>query len=144
LPKNARSRALVIGIGGGGDVAGTVLVENRFRRKWSGSLLWDSFNKTRRALPWGLEDVSGIRRVSCSVGIVDENCHVRRIKLNAMRFSKCMRERVVVFDLSLGEEGIREGLLRFMRNYGVDVIVGVDVGGDVFVVPEDGEKSYHL
>ena len=139
MPKD-RPKALVIGIGGGGDIAGTVLVEDKFRRRWSGSLLWDSFNKTGRALPWSLEDVYGIRKVSVGVGIVNGRCHVRGVKLNAMRFARCMKERVVVFDLSFGEEGVRKGLLKFVRNYGVDVIVGVDVGGDILVLPEDGEK----
>jgi len=131
---------IVIGIGGGGDVASTVLARDRigFKKSLSGSLLWDSYDETRRPTPWRLEEVIGLQRVSKFFGFVKANCRVRGgFRLNAMRFAECFDEKVAVMDIFGGYTGLLDSLKKAIKKLRIKAVYGLDVGGDVLVHPSD-------
>ncbi|MDM7275544.1 MAG: DUF1152 domain-containing protein [Thermoprotei archaeon] len=136
------SRVLVVGIGGGGDTLGALLVYLKIRglggKPVLGNVVWERLVLDPFPGPIPLEQLVNAEILGRSIAIVDSNTYVDRygytLKPQIVTASEVLGEKTVFFDISKGEEGLLEALDTTMDKLGVEAIVGVDVGGDAIAV----------
>lgn len=128
-------RALVYGIGGGGDVVGTVptarLLEDHGVDTVIGGVPWERAVLDPTPGPYGLDEIEGIERVSETVALADGETQSR----DGVRFAESnvaahYGERVALVDVRDGPGAVAAGLTAAADALDLDVIVGVDAGGD--------------
>ncbi len=139
LLKHLIKKPLVIGIGGGGDVVGAVHIYMWLRRLGAECLLasipWERFTVDPTPGPISISEINGGRIVGNYAVLVEGNEYVvrggRRIIPQGVRIARLLKVNVALIDATYGEHGIRRGIEELANHFGVDLVVGVDVGGDV-------------
>lgn len=128
-------KALVLGIGGGGDVVGTLptanLLETFGARCVVGGLSWERFAVDPRPGPRKLEETLGVRAINEVVWKCGENGAAE----SGARFAEAGMARVLgretlLVDVSYGPRRVFEGIADAAEKLGADLVAGVDVGGD--------------
>ena len=130
--------AIVAGIGGGGDIASTVLVGEALRREGArvvyAAIVWERFVRDPEPGPIPLDSMRGYYDAGEAVLLLP-GCYAVRghgvVVPSACRFARVLGEPVGFLDASRGEAGVRGSLEALASLYGCDTVVGVDVGGDV-------------
>ncbi len=147
LLANAESKkALVFGIGGGGDIVSTIPVANFFRRfgfeVYHGSIVWDRIVVDPKPGPRSLTELEGIRIVNDCVGIADERVRTREgFTPNIAKAAKHLGK-IVALDITKGPKKLAKEIKNFAREEEVSLIAGVDAGGDAISVGfESGVRS---
>ena len=129
-------KALVLGIGGGGDVVGTLptanLLETFGARCVVGGLSWERFAVDPRPGPRKLGETRGVRAINEVVWKCGENGAAE----SGARFAEAGMARVLgretlLVDVSYGPRRVLEGIADAAEKLGADLVAGVDVGGDV-------------
>jgi hypothetical protein len=130
------SRALVLGIGGGGDVVGSLAVA-RFCESLGtdfvlGGVAWERFAIDPHPGPRGLDEVRGGRRIGPTALIADEATTTPE----GTRFAESgMAEHLgaptVLIDVTSGPRGAADGIATAAAKLSCDLALYVDVGGDV-------------
>jgi len=141
-------RVAVVGIGGGGDVLGTIPTRNSLRRdKFEvliGSALWERFIVDPKPGPRSLDELDNIEEVlSETVCLAGGQTRIRGGAVpQACRLSAKLGEKVLLLDLTKGAKGLAGGIREMADKLGIGFIVGIDVGGDVLATgKEEGLKS---
>ena len=132
--KNSK-RAILLGIGGGGDIVGTIptakLLENFGVEHVMGGLSWErsvidpvpgprSFNETRNA-----------RKINDTVWYTNEKTTTSTgVKFAESWVAEFYGRETLLVDITYGAEEVVKGLLDAAYKLDADLIVGVDVGGD--------------
>ena len=132
-------RILVFGAGGGGDILGATLVWDRLRRLGAdallGSVVWERFTVDPFPGPIPLEMLAGAEPLGWSIALVDGETVALRygstLRPQIVRVAGALGVRAVYLDLSKGERGLRQAFEDARRELGVEVLVGVDTGGDM-------------
>ncbi|WP_135822201.1 DUF1152 domain-containing protein [Halostella litorea] len=130
------SRALVFGIGGGGDVVGTLptvrLLERHGVETVLGGLAWERSVVDPQPGPRSLDELVGVDRVSeaLALGSGDTRTH-DGVTFAEASVASCLERDVALLDVTGGAEGFRAGLAAACERLNVDLVVGVDAGGDV-------------
>jgi hypothetical protein len=129
------SRALVIGVGGGGDVVGA-LASARFLefcglRFHLGGLSWERFVYDPVPGPRRLVEIENKRILHPHAWMVNGNTHTH----NGVRFTETEMAalygwEVLHIDVNAGVAGAVSGLEAAITTLGTDLLVGIDVGGD--------------
>ncbi len=139
-------RAMVIGIGGGGDVVGTIPTSRYLR--WLGvptvigGLTWERYVNDPEPGPRKMEEIVDIERLSATVGLADERTRTTKgVRFTESAVAGVMREKVLLIDLNQGVQGVISGVNEAARKLGVDLFLGIDAGGDV--LGEGTEKGLH-
>ncbi|MFN4045778.1 MAG: DUF1152 domain-containing protein [Acidilobaceae archaeon] len=135
-------RVLVVGIGGGGDTLGALLVYLKIRglggKPVLGNVVWERLALDPFPGPIPIEQLVNAEVLGRSIAIVDSKTYVDRygyiLKPQIVTASEVLGERTVFFDITKGEEGLLEALDTVMEKLGVEAIIGVDVGGDAIAV----------
>ena len=129
-------KALVLGIGGGGDVVGTLPTANLLETFGTecvvGGLSWERFAVDPRPGPRKLGETRGVRAINEVVWECGENAAT----VDGARFAEAGMARVLgketlLVDVSYGPERVFEGIADAAGKLGADLVAGVDVGGDV-------------
>ncbi|MHC1580242.1 MAG: DUF1152 domain-containing protein [Methanopyraceae archaeon] len=134
----------VLGIGGGGDVVGASHTYRRVRVDLDpellvlGGLTWERVVVDPEPGPRSRDEIVGdVEWIHERVGVLRGEARPRRgSEFAESRVRKVLRRlghsnvRVVLVDVSGGVEGTVEGLRALMEHFDLDVLVGVDVGGD--------------
>lgn len=139
--------AFVFGIGGSGDVVGSVptmrLLEDHGVDVLLGGIAWEPVPYDPQVGPRPLDKVEYVKRVSDAVGITTGDAATD----DGVRFKESIvadhfdRE-VALVDVTGGVGAMRDGIAAACDEYGVDGVVGVDVGGDVLATgSEPGLRS---
>ncbi|NPA97439.1 MAG: DUF1152 domain-containing protein [Crenarchaeota archaeon] len=137
LAVEGAKRALFIGIGGGGDVASATVLASSFARCGGeaivGSFIWERFSVDPIPGPVRFEELENIDRVSRGLAWVSPATRARRgsrvVKPQAAAAAEIVG-RVLALDLWLGPRELARELRSFVESEGIDLVVGVDVGGD--------------
>ena len=128
-------KALVLGIGGGGDVVGTLptanLLEMFGARCVVEGLSWERFAVDPRPGPRKLGETLGVRAINEVVWKCGENGAAE----SGARFAEAGMARVLgretlLVDVSYGPKRVFEGIADAAEKLGADLVAGVDVGGD--------------
>jgi hypothetical protein len=137
LLRRAR-RPLVIGMGGGGDVVGA-LATAEFAR------IYDGAEPILGGLTWernAIDPVPGPRRASEIEGAMElapgillagplTRVRDREVYFAESRMAEFLGERTVLIDIHDGPAAVAEGLAAAATDLACDLIVFIDVGGDV-------------
>ncbi|PHQ38973.1 hypothetical protein DJ69_08710 [Halorubrum persicum] len=130
------SRALVFGIGGGGDVVGTLptvrLLEQHGVKTVIGGLAWERSIVDPQPGPRSLDELDGVDCVSESLalGSGDTRTH-DGIEFAETTVASSLGRDVAFLDVTNGAEGFSVGLEAACNYLDIDMVIGVDSGGDV-------------
>lgn len=130
------SRALVFGIGGGGDVVGTLptvrLLERHGIETVVGGLAWERSIVDPQPGPRSLDELDGVNHVSEALALGSgDTCTHDGITFAETAVASCLDRDVAFLDVTGGTEGFGAGLETACDRLDIDVVIGVDSGGDV-------------
>jgi hypothetical protein len=140
----AASRALVLGIGGGGDAVGSLAVARHLEARGLqfvlGGVAWERFPVDPHPGPRGLEDISGPTRRGEGWALVDpgtgattpEGAHFCESRLASF-----LSEPTVLVDITGGPPGAAAGIANAMQHLECDLLVLVDIGGDAIAAGDE-------
>jgi len=128
--------ALVIGIGGGGDVAGAIPTARYLRWLGLNTLLggttWERYVVDPEPGPRRMDEIVNIKLLSDTVGLANPQTKTTKgIRFTESIVAEVLGVETVLVDLNRGVQGIISGLNEAMEKLGIDLFVGIDVGGDV-------------
>lgn len=128
-------RALVVGVGGGGDVVGA-LVTARFLEFSGlafrlGGLSWERSVYDPIPGPRKLEEVERVRALDRYAWLANsESKTTTGVYFAESRMAAILGEEILLVDIDGGAKGVVEGLQAALKEFRADLLVGVDVGGD--------------
>ncbi len=134
----------VLGIGGGGDIVGAAHTYRRARVDLDpellvlGGLTWERAVVDPEPGPRSRDEILGdVEWIHDRVGVLRGEARPRRgSEFAESRVRRVLRElghsdvQVVLIDVGGGVEGTVDGLRALMDHFDLDVLIGVDVGGD--------------
>jgi hypothetical protein len=131
----ASSHALVVGVGGGGDVAGA-LAAARFLefcdlRFTLGGLSWERLVYDPIPGPRNLTEVTNVRALHLHAWMAGAASQtVTGVPFAEARMAAVLGAEVLLVDINGGVKGVVAGLEAAIKELGSDLLVGIDVGGD--------------
>ena len=131
----ASSRALVVGVGGGGDVVGA-LATARFLEFLKlefilGGVSWERAEYDPIPGPRKLTEVRNVRILHPYAWMANRDSQTDTGALFAeSRMSAVIAEEVLLVDINGGVKGVVDGLACAMEQLKTDLLVGIDVGSD--------------
>lgn len=129
------SRALVIGVGGGGDVVGA-LATARFLEFCGlhfhlGGLPWERFVYDPVPGPRPLVEIEHARILHSRAWMANAHTHTHHgIRFTETEMAALYGWEVLHIDITAGVQGAIAGLEAAITALGTDLLVGIDVGGD--------------
>lgn len=135
-------KVLVCGIGGGGDVLATLPTVNYLRtlnqQVLIGAVVWERWVVDPKPGPISIEELVDKVVINDTIALVNENTYAvrdgKKIVPQLVKVAKELNEPLVAIDVSKGVKGVVNGLNDFSQKYQIDLIIGVDGGGDVLAV----------
>jgi len=131
-------RPLVLGIGGGGDVVGALGLGELLRRICGaepvlGGISWERLPLDPQPGPRRAEEIEGARDLAPGVLLARANTRVRgtETRFSESRMAGFLDRPTVLIDMDAGPAALAASLPAAMRQLERDVLVLVDVGGDV-------------
>jgi len=127
-------KALLIGIGGGGDIVSTLIV-GRFFELFDveciyGGVVWERISRDPKPGPRAVEEIENCRTINECLAWIDGSCRIGDLKPIVAQVAEYLGRDVVGVDITKGEFGVRKSLEDFVKSESIDIIVGVDAGGD--------------
>ncbi|MGQ9722439.1 MAG: DUF1152 domain-containing protein [Candidatus Jordarchaeum sp.] len=141
------NRALIIGVGGGGDILGTLPTSNYLNilgvETILGGVSWERIVFDPKPGPRSLDDVENIEKISECTAFIDKNSRTRDgVYFQCSNMAKYLKQRTIMVDVSKGVRDISRGLQETVKKLKLDLIVGLDVGGDILASSrESGLRS---
>ena len=135
----AARRPLVVGIGGGGDVVGALGLAEPLRRVHGarpvvGGTTWERTPIDAQPGPRRLEEIAGaVEPLAPGALLAGPHTRVREsgARFAEARVAELIGEETVLVDPSEGPHSVAEGLAAVFTRLGADLLVLLDVGGDV-------------
>ena len=131
----ASKHALVIGVGGGGDVVGA-LAAARFLefcglRFTLGGLSWERNVYDPIPGPRKLGETNNVRALHQHAWLANPNSQTSAgVPFAESKMSAVIEREVLLVDINGGVKGVVDGLEVAMKELNTDLLVGLDVGGD--------------
>jgi hypothetical protein len=129
------SRSLVIGIGGGGDVAGALAIA-RFLEFCGLEFVLGGLSWERRVFdplpgPRMLSEVNNVRVLHQYAWMANRETQTKTaVYFAESRMAAFLAKEVLLVDISGGVHGVVAGVERAIEELQTDLLVGLDVGGD--------------
>ena len=128
-------KALVIGIGGGGDVVGTiptVRLLSMFNIECVfGGLPWERFVIDPLPGPRTFDEIRNIRALNDTIWFANRNTEtITGVRFAESEIAEIYGTEVILVDITKGVMGVIDGLRKAMEELGADLLIGIDVGGD--------------
>ncbi|WP_456327715.1 DUF1152 domain-containing protein [Archaeoglobus sp.] len=127
-------RALLIGMGGGGDAVSTLAVAEFFKlfdvECIYGGVIWERVTRDKKPGPLSIEEIENCKSINDCLAWIDSNSNYRGLKLIVAQVAEFLGCKVVGVDITKGEKSLTESLKDFVEKEKVDLVVGVDAGGD--------------
>ena len=131
-----KNKALLIGIGGGGDIVGTIptadMLEMFDIECVFGGLSWERFTYDPEPGPRKFHETKNVRKLNDVVWFANRDSIARSgARFAEAGFSEVIGEETLLIGIDSGPEAVAEGIYDAAQFLGADLVVGVDVGGDV-------------
>ncbi|HDI42300.1 MAG TPA: DUF1152 domain-containing protein [Candidatus Bathyarchaeota archaeon] len=134
--------ALVLGIGGGGDVASAALLYRAISsygiRAALGGVVWEWLTVDPVPGPVGVWELVGGKPAGPSLAWLDGETRARRdgrlIRPQLSLLCGFLGVRGLMVDINEGVDVVVSGLAGLCRGLNIDLVIGLDVGGDVLAV----------
>jgi hypothetical protein len=129
------ARALVIGVGGGGDVVGA-LAAARFLEFCGlefvlGGLSWERSVVDPIPGPRKLSEVENVRVLHPYTWMANPQCRTHTgVFFAESKMAALLGQEILLVDINGGVKGVVEGLEIALKEFKADLLVGLDVGGD--------------
>ena len=129
------TKALVLGVGGGGDVVGAIPTA-RFLELFDiscvlGGLSWERFIYDPQPGTRTLDEVTQVRPLAPTVWLANaQTTTTTGVRFAESGIAALFDTETVLVDLSQGVSGVVSGLRTAMHTLNADLLVGIDVGGD--------------
>ncbi len=127
-------KALLIGMGGGGDVVSTLAVKDFFElfdvECICGGVVWERVSRDHKPGPLSIEEIENCVKINDCLAWINPRSNYKGLKLIVSQVAEFLGDRVLGVDLSKGERYLTESLRDFVEQERIDLIVGVDAGGD--------------
>jgi hypothetical protein len=132
----AARRALVLGIGGGGDVVGALalarLCESLGTPFELGGVAWERFAIDPRPGPRPLEEIRGGEALGETAVLADAQTRTDDgVAFAEAGVAELIGKPTALIDITRGATGASQGIVAAMERLDCDLLLGVDVGGDV-------------
>lgn len=129
-------KALLIGIGGGGDVVGTIptadLLEMFDIECEFGGLSWERFTFDPVPGPRKYHETENVRKLNEVVWLANKESRTASgARFAESGFSEVLGRDTFLVSIDSGPDAVAAGILEAAQAIGADLVVGVDVGGDV-------------
>jgi len=131
-------RPLVLGIGGGGDVVGALATAESVRlydgaQPIVGGVTWERRPIDPVPGPRRVAEIEAAHEVAPGILLAGPDTHIRGrgVHFAESHMARFLGQDTVLVDVHLGPAGIAAGLAAAAERLNVDLIVFVDVGGDV-------------
>jgi hypothetical protein len=126
----------VLGIGGGGDVVGALAVGRMCESLGTGfelgGVAWERFAIDPYPGPRGIEQIRGGRRIAEGAVLADEHTTTPEgVRFCEAGMSVHLGRPTALIDVSAGTQVAADGVAAAAAELGCDLVVYVDVGGDV-------------
>lgn len=137
----------MLGIGGGGDVAGALAVAREIEALGPavelGGVAWERFANDPYPGPRRLDELSGTRTVGTGGALVGPDAATPEgVVLCEAQMARHLGRKTALIDVTGGPAMVAEGIPAAVRELGCDLVVLCDVGGDVLAAgPEPGLAS---
>ena len=138
----ASNRALLIGMGGGGDVVGALGVSSLLEdlgTHWTlAGVAWERSPIDPRPGPRSLEEIRGGRPCG-SAGVLTEGgtTSLDGVEFSESKMGAHLGRPVLLLDITRGPAALATGLAEAANELGCDTVVLLDVGGDVLAHGEE-------
>lgn len=128
-------RALAYGIGGGGDVVGTVptarLLERHGVDVLLGGIPWERDVVDPTPGPFSLAEIDPVERISDTVGLATGTTRsTEGLQFAESQVAEHFDEDVALVDITGGPAAVATGMEAACSALDIDLVVGVDAGGD--------------
>ncbi len=127
-------KALVIGIGGGGDVISTLYIRNFLQRFdvecICGGVIWERYIRDKKPGPRSINEIDGVKVISNTLGYLSGEERIGDIKPIASMVSEFIEEKVLAVSIRDGVKPLVLDLKDFIQDNSIDLVIGVDAGGD--------------
>jgi hypothetical protein len=139
-------KALIFGIGGGGDIVSTIPAANFLRyfdfQTYHGSIVWDRIIVDPHPGPRSLEELENVEIVNETVAFADKNVRTKHGITPTVAKAAQQLGKVVALDITKGAKKLAKGLEQFCKDFDVSLVIGMDAGGDAIATGyESGVKS---
>ena len=126
-------KALVLGIGGGGDVVGALATAELTRDAIVGGVAWERRPIDPMPGPRSADEIEGAHELAPCVLMASPETQVRGrdVLFAESHMARFLGAQTVLIDPNPGPTAIADGLLAAIERLGCDLAVFVDVGGDV-------------
>ncbi len=130
-----KKKALVLGVGGGGDIVGTIPTA-RFLELFGiscvlGGLSWERFVYDPQPGTRSLEEVTHVQPLAPTVWLANaDTTTTTGLRFAESDVAALYNTETVLIDLSQGVPGVVAGLRSAMQALEADLLIGIDVGGD--------------
>ncbi len=142
-----KSRALVFGVGGCGDIVSTIptarFLESHGVDVILGGVAWERVVVDPQPGPRHFDEIENIDRLNDAVAIATGETRTRDgIEFAETNVARHYDEDVLLIDIHGGVRGVAAGLNDACDQLDIDLVVGTDAGGDVLAAgDEPGIKS---
>lgn len=129
-------KALLIGIGGGGDIVGTIptadLLEMFDIECVFGGLSWERFTYDPVPGPRRFHETENVSKLNDVVWFANTHSTAQSgARFAEAGFAEVIGTETLLVGIESGPHAVAEGILDAAQKLGADLVVGVDVGGDV-------------
>lgn len=130
------NKALLIGIGGGGDIVGTIPTADLLQmfgiESVFGGLSWERFTYDPLPGPRTFEESDNVQKLNHIVWYANENsCTCTGARFAEAGFSEVIGQETLLVGIDSGPQAVADGILDAAEILGADLVIGIDVGGDV-------------
>lgn len=134
IVKNSK-KAIIIGIGGGGDIVGTIPTARLLGmfniESVLGGLPWERFVYDPIPGPRTFDEIKNARALNETIWFADKNTVTTTgVRFAETEMAEIYGKEILLVDITRGVKGVVDGLRNAMKQLNADLLVGLDVGGD--------------
>jgi len=134
-------KAMLVGMGGGGDIVSALAVGELLKKHGVdyvvGGVVWERFRRDPKPGPRSIEEIENAKPINDCLAWV-KGAKIDKLKPIVAEVAEIAGNAVGV-DITKGVESLAKSLKEFAESEGIDIVIGVDAGGDSLA--KGGEKN---